>query len=150
MKKMEKIYDAQAKMTHEERKEQRKIERETNMLAKEIVNAKDMSAAEKMDAFTALKKQANDKIFEYFKKGGHEASQEVSALVDFAKDDKGNGTIKEVTPKSFSEIGVSSKDIEPLKEAVPEIFSMIDKSKLTNLAMIGRSSDANSLSQAGS
>lgn len=108
MKKMEKIYDAQAKMTHEERKEQRKIEREANLLAKEIVNAKDMTAAEKKDAFTALKQQANDKIYEIFGKTGHEACAEVSALVDFKNTASGGTVVKAPQPKNFSEINVSS------------------------------------------
>lgn len=83
MKKMEKIYDAQSKMTQQERKEQRKIEKEANLLAKELVNNKEMTAAEKLDAFTALKKQTNDQIYKVFGKSGHEADQEVAALVDF-------------------------------------------------------------------
>lgn len=42
-----------------------------------------MTAAEKLDAFTALKKQTNDQIYKVFGKSGHEADQEVAALVDF-------------------------------------------------------------------
>jgi len=118
-------------MTHNERTEQRKIERQGNLLAKEIVNNKDMNAADKMTSMTNLKKQVNDLIHELYGKSGHEASAEITGMVDFISDQNG-GSIKVNSKelKSFAELSVSPTEIELLKTKSPKIGEILDASKL--------------------
>ena len=130
LKKIETIYRAQAKMTKKERAEQRKIERQGNLLAKEIVNNKDMSAADKMTSMVNLKKQVNDLIHELYGKSGHESSNEITAMVDFLSDSKG-GSVRVAGKelKSFAELSVTPKDMELLKEKLsPEISGVLSSS----------------------
>ena len=91
-----------------------------------------MTPAEKLDSFTALRKQANDKIYELFSKSGHEADKEITTLVDL-KNKNGQGGIVEVQPKtkSFTDINVDSKDLDKLKDK-PDLMNKIDKSKLSD------------------
>ena len=127
IKKVNEIIAAKSKASKAERKEQRKIERRANLLAKEVVNNKDMTPEQKMESMTALKKQVNDLVAQIYGKSGRESMAEITSQVDFLSDNSGQ-SIRVVTQpglKNFSDMSVTPKEVELLRNT----FSLPDRFK---------------------
>ena len=84
------------------------------------MNGSNLSAAEKLDAFTILKKELNDKIYEIF--GGTPPgkaavdSPNATGVFDFHSDEFGVGLLKVHQDKTISDFDVNPDQISTLKE----------------------------------
>ena len=75
--------------------------------------------SEKMDAWTTLKKELNDKIYEIY--GGtppDDAKMQngISTVLDFHIDEKGTSLIKIPVEKTYNDFEISEKEVAELKE----------------------------------
>lgn len=99
-------------MTETERKEQRRLEKESSKIEQEIMNNQDMSMTEKMDAWTSLKTELNDKVYEIY--GGTPPSEVnkqlgISNVLDFHIDERGTPLIKVPVEKTYTDFELNEK-----------------------------------------
>lgn len=129
--KMEKIYAAQSKLTEEERQEQRKLERESKEIEKKIMKAQNMTVSEKMDAFSKMKEELNEKLYELYGGSPPEAALTsqpgVSSVFDFHQDEQGKALLKVKEHKKYSDFLANPDQISQIKDTYSSDRFKFDK-----------------------